>query len=286
MIQAAERGYTPAMLALARDYLHTQTPEALAKAFFWLKKAQELNDSDAQALFEAATKMGQEGEEASKDDKNLAECMETVEQPKVIDSLAFGSLSTPFEVADFPASVSASSPDSPHGSSASSDSSEGEETEPTTAEDYTISPQEIEQWQAEEAKWKEDIKNPKFVRERLQQAQKDFQNKQEVKEKPPLSSASTKTIETLRDKGVRFQITIDNLLSLFKDPYFQGQVDMFKTTDGYAIVGYNFLTGEAKSTGTHRKHNKSYKGLDANFLKSITELVDEFMTPSSIQGQF
>jgi len=59
---------------------------------------------------------------------------------------------------------------------------------------------------------------------------------------------------------------------------------MFKTTDGYAIVGYNFTTGIAKSTGTNRKHKKSYKRLDANFLKSVAELVEEFMIPLGDQG--
>jgi hypothetical protein len=87
------------------------------------------------------------------------------------------------------------------------------------------------------------------------------------------------------DKNLRYQVEKHNLKSLFEDPYFQGQVDMFKTTDGYAIVGYNFSTGAAKSTGTHRKHNKSYKGLDSKFLKSVAELVEEFMIPPGAQEQ-
>lgn len=268
MLQAAEMGYSPAMTALGGYYLRGKTPDELAKAFFWIKKAQELNDPKAQTLFDAATKKAQEGKEASKDDKDLVECIESLEQPKVENSL---------ESDDSP------SVPSPQESSSSSDSSEEEEVKPT-AIDYTITPQEVEEWQAEQAKWKEDIKNPKFVREKLQQAHQDFQDKQKGQERPPLSSTAAKTIETLRDKGLRSKITIDNLFNLFEDPYFQGQVDMSKTSDGYAIVGYNFMTGKIKSTGTHRKHNKSYKGLDANFLKSVAELVEEFIILPSVQG--
>lgn len=278
MLQAAERGYSPAMRALAGYYLSFKTPDALAKAFFWIKKAQELNDPKAQTLFEAATKRVQESEDASKDDKNLVECVESLEQPKVEDSLEFDSSSAALEVVDSPASVSAS----PQESSSSSDSSD---EEIITADDYTITPQEIDQWKEEQAKWKQDIKNPKFVREKLREAHQSFQNKQEVQERPTLSSSAEKIIKTLGDKETRNQITIDNLFSLFEDPYFQGQVDMFKTTDGYAIVSYNFFSGKTKTTtGTHRKHNKSYKGLDPNFLKSVAELVEEFKPPLSDQG--
>ncbi|MBS0271805.1 MAG: sel1 repeat family protein [Proteobacteria bacterium] len=268
ILQAAERGFSCAMVDIAHYYLSMQTPAALGKAFFWIKKAQELNDPKAQILFDAATQRAQESEETSQDDKNLVECMKSLDQPEVVNSLASYSLSTaPLQ----------ESPPSP-------DASGEEEMKSTTVGDYAITPEEIECWKVEEAKWKDDIKNPKFIREKLQQAHQNFQNKQEIKERPPLSSTSAKTIETLRDKGSRSQITIDNLFSLFEDPYFQGQIDMFKTADGYAIVGYDFSTGAAKSTGTHRKHNKSYKGLDHNFLKSVAELVEEFMTPPGVQG--
>jgi TPR repeat protein len=280
MLQAAERGFSRAMISLAVHYLRIQTPYALAKAFFWIEKAQELNDPAAQALFEAATKRTQED---SKDDENLVKCMESLSQADVIESLADDSPSSPPEGVDSPASISASV--LPQESLSSSDSSEDEEVKPAAADDYTITPEEIKEWQAEQAKWKEDIKNPKFVREKLQQAHQDFQDKQKGQERPPLSIPSTKIIETLRDKGSRSHITIDNLFALFDDPYFQGQVDMSNTTDGYSIVGYNFTTGKTKSTGTHRKHNKSYKGLDANFLKSVADLVEEYMPSLGVQGQ-
>jgi hypothetical protein len=269
ILQAAERGFSSAMVDIAHYYLIMRTPTALGKAFFWIKKAQELNNPKAQILFEAATKRAQESEETSKDDKNLVECMESLDQPEIVDSLASDSLSAA------PLQESSSSPDS----------SEEEGVKPAAAEDYTITPEEIEQWKVEEAKRKDGIKNPKFVRESLQQAHQNFQNKQEVKERPLLLSAAAKTIETLKDKSSRSQITIDDLKRLFEDPYFQGQVDIFNTTDGYAIVGYNFSTGATKSTGTHRKHNKSYKGLDLKFLKSVVELVEEFMISPSVQGQ-
>ncbi|MBX9787231.1 MAG: tetratricopeptide repeat protein [Alphaproteobacteria bacterium] len=263
MLQAAESGSSRAMISLVNRYLRIQTPDALAKAFFWIKKAQELNDPYAQALFKVATKIAQENQEPSKDDETLVKCMESLAQTAVvIESPVDDSLSSTPEGVD-----------SPQESSPSTDSSDEEEA--ITADDYTITPQEIKEWKEEQAKWKENINNPKFVREKLREAHQSFQNKQEVKERPPLSPASTKTIKTLRDKGSRFHITIDDLFSLFKDPYFQGQVDMFDTTDGYGIISYNFSHGSSKTTtGTHRKHNKSYKGLDANFLKSVAELVD------------
>ena len=156
-----------------------------------------------------------------------------------------------------------------------SSSDSDEEATPQVEPTHEISPDEITNWEVEQARWKSNIKNPKFIREKLRAAHENFEHAQVAENKPALTISSQKILTALKSKETRKNVTIDDLKSLVKDPHFQGQIDMFNTTDGYAIVTHNYATSEAFSVGNHRKHNKSFKGLDRNFLKDTIALLEK-----------
>jgi len=261
--QAAEKNYCPSILTLAEYYLSQshKNPEALAKAFFWINKAQELSDPKAQTLFEAATKKEQEN---AAEDQALVTCVESLQDAQV-ETASLGELSLSSSVAE-----------DRQGSLTDASSSESDEEEaPQVEPSHEISPDEIQDWEAEQTRWKSGIKNPKFIREKLRAAREVFERAQIAEEKPALTPHSQKILADLKGKETRTAVTIEDLKSLVKDPHFQGQIDMFNTTDGYAIVAHNFATSEAFSVGNHRKHNKSFKGLDRNFLKDTVTLLEK-----------
>lgn len=271
--QAAEQNYCPSFLALAEFYLSQsdKNPEALSKSFFWIKKAQDLNDPKAQTLFEAATK--KEQETSTTEDQALVDCIESLQGNQMesasLSDLKLSSSATEAPRTDKPTEVPQDAPTAL--SSSDSDEDETPQVEPS----HEISPDEIKDWEAEQARWKSDIKNPKFIREKLRAARENFERTQVGEDKPALTPRSQKILSDLKGIETRTSVTIEDLKSLVKDPHFQGQIDMFDTTDGYAIVAHKFATSESFSVGNHRKHNKSFKGLDRNFLKDTIALLEK-----------
>jgi len=283
--QSAEKGYSPAMTLLGKYYLERSDTETekgqqnSESAYFWLKKAASLDNFDAITLLKEA-----ENQE-DKESKELEKCLEHLEkiekgelegqeETKTINEKR----STPFEVL-----VEENS---------ATDSSEEEEIELESS--LNINEGDLET-PIETTPIKKDlIKNPKFLREQMRKAGLAFKKKEENgqnSEEIKLESESYSIINMLKNKQERKNVTYGILYKLFSDPYFKakGNIELQKTKSGLSISAKHFGKMESilaeddatkdkifMTTGTHHNHNKTYKGYNPEFLKSVVRILEMF----------
>lgn len=126
----------------------------------------------------------------------------------------------------------------------------------------------------------QDIKNPKYIRENLRKVgelikkQKNLENKEHVR---TLDENNQKIINILLDQKTKNKkIDYAQLVNLFKDPFFENQVDIKKTKSGCVITAKNYRTLEFVIASTHKKHGQSYDGLNREFAKDLIKILKLF----------
>lgn len=65
-------------------------------------------------------------------------------------------------------------------------------------------------------------------------------------------------------------IELNDLIAFSEDPVFEGRLSHKKTKSG---IIFKAQFGESGTVSTHRKHNKSYRGINASFKKDFCELI-------------
>jgi TPR repeat protein len=285
--QSAEKGYSPAMTLLGKYYLERSDAETekgqqnSESAYFWLKKSADLGNFEAIILLKEA-----ENQE-EKESKELEKCLENLE--KIEKGELEGQTETktinekrasPFEVLIEENSAT--------------DSSDEEEIELELESSLNTKEEDLER-SIETIPVKKDlIKNPKFLREQMRKAGLVFKKKEENSQKSEeikLDPKSCKIINMLKSKKQREQVTYGMLYKLFSDPYFKakGNIELQKTKSGLSISAKHFgkmesilaeddatNDKEVMTTGTHHNHNKTYKGYNPEFLKSIVRILEMF----------
>lgn len=294
--QSAAKGWSPAMIELALYYLEREndTEEGkknLETAYFWLEKARILKNSQAEVLLKEIQKKNEISSQTNKEEfeedfsevtPEFSECLNKIETVNIDNKNEFYKELhiESKKLYDFSNEVQKDEVSS----------SEEEQETPPIEEQENLSEMELKQ-EKPFFHNKKRTQNPKLVRENLRKARLSFKNQQmhmpNVKANSPTED-SIKIIEKLRDPIERAKIKLNELRILFSDPYFSknGRIEMDKTTNGWKIIGTHYKsmnscfadtdTKEVFTTGTHRKHKKSYKGFDFNFLENIEKILKMF----------
>lgn len=131
------------------------------------------------------------------------------------------------------------------------------------------------------------IHNPKYLREQLKAAGMIWKNRRQKSQssnKPPeLSTFAADTIQNIR-LGQTSEVKPETLERLCQEDFFEGQIAFDHTKSGFCIVAHNRTTNKHFSTGSHRKHSKSWKGhIDPGFWKSFIKLLDLFPANPSVE---
>jgi TPR repeat protein len=126
------------------------------------------------------------------------------------------------------------------------------------------------------------IRNPKYIRSRLKEmgelrSRQNTQCDQIIEEK--LSSQNQAIADCILngEASETATITANNLYNLFNDRFFNGQIVITPTKRGMMIAAHNAQTGHHVNVATHKKHKKSYKGFDLNFLKDLKSILKLFI---------
>lgn len=282
--QAAESGLPEAMVLLFKYHLergYTENEKGqqnLESAWFWLQKAAALNNFEAKELLKAIENYTGNEQDDAVVSPELQKCLDNIEDldnGKMLDRTPSKlAQAAPFITPEKEASETQSSDEEKpvvlesmlNPSNSAIDPIES--GEPMDAVQPIIKPQPV-------------FKNPKILRPQLNEASLAFQRKLKLiteTKKPELESRSIELIRQLRDLNDRQKLTKQNFKTLFSDPYFQsrGRVIVKDTKSGIAIIAQNFSTMDFKTAGTHRNHNKTYKGYHRNFFKEAEDIVDMF----------
>lgn len=238
-LQASYLGNTRAMIGLVRHYLGFYSPASvdLEKVMFWLEKAHSLGEPLAErfSLFrEKVRELNATEEEDSKSDLAFEELIHESQNPasslakaKVIKGLA-----------------------------QDEKISRSNEKKPPLI--FIESESKLEEISEDQGPSKKKITNPKFLRAKLREAYSLKKEKEHHDGTPiKLSKQASDIAKKILSKRA---LKNNELLTLFKDPFFKGQVLIETTKSGICIIGHNRATDKHCTYGDHRQHTKRYKG--------------------------
>jgi TPR repeat protein len=247
-LRSANEGESRAMVSLAQMYLdaHQDDPQNLKSALFWLEKAKLLGEPLAEKYLQTAYQLDAESKE--KDDLSLENLL------KETTTLISGGESH---------AQSSSTVKTPEMSN--EDDFEDQIDTVATPSNHQTSP--------------EKIRNIKEVRKRFREIAQLEKATTLSRTKQPiltLSEDEQKIANAILFTGNTQAIDHNALKRLFDSPFFQGQVEVTRTTQGLAVNAFNRETRKFASASTHRKHKQSYKGAQPEFVRNLRPILELF----------
>lgn len=275
---AAEKDHVPAMVPLAKSLLFSSNLAPFEKnikdALFWLKKADSLGDNEAKLYLAMCKNLVKEDANSNVVD---AEILQVVKE----DPCALNQLMVSVEFIQ-------SEPNLFQDKEENVVLDNSCELQVDFNKDDKLDEDIFEQSKQPESIVNEnlnvvegrDIKNPKYVREQLRKMG-ELMNKYPIQENDhvilTLSEKNKMIVDILLDNGIKHKrIDYTQLKSLFEDPFFDYQVEIKKTKSGCIIKAKNLKTGEHVEASTHKKHNKTYDGLNPFFARDLVKILEIF----------
>ncbi|MDP3533338.1 MAG: tetratricopeptide repeat protein, partial [Alphaproteobacteria bacterium] len=271
---AAENGHVDSMVRLGSLILlsfdFSKNDQSLSDALFWFQKADSLGSNDAAAYLEICENLLKENAELDVTDEEISRFIEVNDVSNPNKSLH--SLVMPSKIEDDIINEDKDdhveipqSDDSLINVVFSNDSiNECKVTEPL--DDVRINVQSVNN-------------NPKFQREQLRRIGLLKKN-QEVNYSHKILKLSAKNqliVNMLLDRTIKFKnVDYTQLVNLFKDPFFENQVSVIKSKSGCVITAKNYKTLDYVAASTHKKHNKTYDGLNPFFARDLLKILALF----------
>ena len=279
ILESAQQGSISAMGLLGETYLGNLGEKFadIDKSLFWLEKAASLGHKKSEQLLKKAQDYQEQSDVSVNDDEEIEQLLDNAEiyRPTLL------SVKTTLESSSENEEDSQSSED--EGESKDRDVEPNESIGFEDEENVDIAggldmPDELG-ISSELDLSNKPIRNPKYIREQLKAAgmlQKARQEKSQSNKRPVFSRFAAETIGNIRS-GQTDEVKPETLERLCKEDFFDGQISFDQTKSGFCIVAHNRTTNKHFSTGSHRKHNKSWKGyIDPGFWKSFVKLLDLF----------
>jgi hypothetical protein len=126
--------------------------------------------------------------------------------------------------------------------------------------------------------------NIKAQREHLRQLAQEYkkQKQQPSQSRPALKPEDQYLVHQIKGiKDIETPLTYEILDSLFQDPFFQGNVVLSKTKNGFMVAAQNPKTNAFKTASTHhqhpkamKRHRKEFKHMDPAFIDEMAELLE------------
>jgi uncharacterized protein len=263
-LRAAEQNYGPAMVALANLYVSSHdvadSSQKLKDTLFWYEKAKSLGEISARDFLKISENLQEEI--AASEVESEVTLVENVINQRIDESFDFEDIKIDIQ----------------------SDKNHENQKVESPREEFELSVHFENENLVEEkcSNFVTDqvIDNPKYIRDQLKKMgllKKKIETKENKQNILVLSSHNQKIVDMLKDKMIKNKnIDFTQLVNLFTDPFFEGQVTVEKSKSGCIITAKNIKTLDYAVASTHKKHNKSYDGLNPAFAKELLKILDVF----------
>jgi len=287
-LQSAQKGYGRAMIQVALMYLDspTQNQQDIQSALFWLEKAEALGEPMAKEYLEkarstaAAKTTGATQQQVDEEsDLHLQQLLKKSSEVATASSLQTPDLTIlPKSLLPQPIPTDTSgiqhivnTTQAPQESASESESEESsDDTSMTTPLPHL--------------QYVQKTNNIKLLRHNLREVGLlDKARATQIRQQAILTLSKEEQLiaDAILTRDTQM-VNHNALMKLFNSPFFQGQVEVIRTKSGIAVSAFNRLTKQHATTGTHRKHNKSYKGAQPEFVKELAEILALFSVKQSV----
>ncbi|MDP1975455.1 MAG: tetratricopeptide repeat protein, partial [Alphaproteobacteria bacterium] len=269
--RAAENGHVDSMVRLGALIIFSldfsQNDQSLSDALFWLQKAASLGNQDAAAYLEVCENSLKEIDEL---DVANEEVLRFIEAQNVKN---FHPLIMSSNIEDSKNDVN------------KNDYIETVQLDDTLINvvfsDESINEVDVTETTANMSRSVECVNsNPKFKREQLRKIgllKKNQESKENDIHFLKLSEKNQLIIDALLDKSTKYKnVDYTQLVNLFADPFFENQVSVIKSKSGCVITAKNYKTLDYVVASTHKKHNKTYDGLNPFFARDLLKVLALF----------
>jgi TPR repeat protein len=134
---------------------------------------------------------------------------------------------------------------------------------------------------AEPAKQFEKIQNPKYLRQKLQEMGQIHKKMMEMPKAALSYDHQFLVAQIMREEDVKDRLSYEVLEDLFEDPFFNNQVMIYKTKNGFMVNGFNINSGQFQSANNHRTHpkearqrKKEYKFVHPAFVADLRKVLE------------
>ncbi|MDP1723217.1 MAG: tetratricopeptide repeat protein [Alphaproteobacteria bacterium] len=273
--RAAENGHVDSMVRLGSLIIlsldFSQNDQSLSDALFWLQKANSLGNQDAAAYLEVCENSLKEIAESDIANEEVLRFVETNDVSKLNKN--FHPLIMPSNIKDSKNDVN------------KDDHIEIAQLDDTLINvvfsDESINEVDVTETAANMSRSVECVNsNPKFKREQLRKIgllKKNQESKENDVHFLKLSDRNQFIVNIILDKSIKNKnVDYTQLVNLFADPFFENQVSVIKSKSGCVITAKNYKTLDYVAASTHKKHNKTYDGLNPFFARDLLKTLALF----------
>lgn len=263
-LRAAEQNHGPAMVALANLYVSSyeagDSSQKLKNALFWYEKAKLLGEISAHDFLKISENLHEEAIDS--DIESEEALVENIINQNADESFDFEDIKIDIQL---------------------DKNFENQKIE-SPCEEYELNVNFIAENHVEEkcSNFVNDqvIDNPKYIRNQLKKMgllKKQMEEKENKQNIFSLLPHNQDVVDMLKDKMIKNKnIDFTQLMNLFSDPFFADQVTITRSKSGCVITAKNLKTLDYAVASTHKKHNKSYDGLNPAFARELLKVLNVF----------